>query len=553
MPAIIDFNLLPPAGDKPLGIDVATREFLRGFFRHAEQNQFPCVCPSDSAFKGFADFAAEENIAAGRCTALTRHDAAAIEATGVLIRYDPDLVRQAWLRRSHGQRRYSLIGIAHASASNAAMQVIGDYVAAPLQSWDALVCPSEAIRTADRHIIDGWCAYLGERFGAKISCPVQLPVIPLGTDTEHYGAITGEVNRQSQRRALALSDDEIAILYVGRLNYVAKANPLPMFVAVEETAKRSARPVRLLLNGYFNDEVNEAAFQEAAAAIFDVAKFQIIRHGEAEFPFGVWAAADIFCSLSDNIQESFGLTPVEAMAAGLPSIVSDWNGYRETIRDGLDGYTIPTLMAPPGTGADIAYRYYTRQNTYGDYLGAQSQSTSVDLGALGQALYQLVNDDGTRRGMAEAAKKRAREVYDWAHVIKAYEELWDEISRHRMAAAELGERRGADPFHPSHPDPFAMFTGFATKALDRGDPVQLSGLDWEQSLERIKLKSGLVYSGALMELEELPFLIGHLEADPGATVEDILKAMPHVEAARLERTIVWLMKLGICRRAPDTP
>ncbi len=42
----------------------------------------------------------------------------------------------------------------------------------------------------------------------------------------------------------------------------------------------------------------------------------------------IWQAADIFTSLSDNIQETFGLTPIEAMAAGLPSVVTDWDGYQ---------------------------------------------------------------------------------------------------------------------------------------------------------------------------------------------------------------------------------
>ena len=34
--------------------------------------------------------------------------------------------------------------------------------------------------------------------------------------------------------------------------------------------------------------------------------------------------------------------PVEAMASGLPVIVSDWDGYKETVRDGVDGFRIPT-------------------------------------------------------------------------------------------------------------------------------------------------------------------------------------------------------------------
>ena len=45
-------------------------------------------------------------------------------------------------------------------------------------------------------------------------------------------------------------------------------------------------------------------------------------------------------SLSDNIQETFGLTPLEAMASGIPVIVSDWDGYRSTVRDNKDGFRI---------------------------------------------------------------------------------------------------------------------------------------------------------------------------------------------------------------------
>ena len=41
------------------------------------------------------------------------------------------------------------------------------------------------------------------------------------------------------------------------------------------------------------------------------------------------AIPDIFVSLSDNIQETFGLTPLEGMASGLPVVATDWNGYRD--------------------------------------------------------------------------------------------------------------------------------------------------------------------------------------------------------------------------------
>jgi glycosyltransferase involved in cell wall biosynthesis len=31
------------------------------------------------------------------------------------------------------------------------------------------------------------------------------------------------------------------------------------------------------------------------------------------------------------------------MAAGIPVVVSDWDGYKDTVRDGVDGFRIPTF------------------------------------------------------------------------------------------------------------------------------------------------------------------------------------------------------------------
>ena len=53
-------------------------------------------------------------------------------------------------------------------------------------------------------------------------------------------------------------------------------------------------------------------------------------------------ACDLVLSLVDNIQETFGLSIAEAMAAGRPVVASDWDGYRDLIRNGIDGYLIPS-------------------------------------------------------------------------------------------------------------------------------------------------------------------------------------------------------------------
>ena len=53
------------------------------------------------------------------------------------------------------------------------------------------------------------------------------------------------------------------------------------------------------------------------------------------------AAADVFCSPADNLQETFGISVLEAMASRLPVIASDWNGYRDLVQHGQTGWIVP--------------------------------------------------------------------------------------------------------------------------------------------------------------------------------------------------------------------
>ena len=109
--------------------------------------------------------------------------------------------------------------------------------------------------------------------------------------------------RTTQRKKLGIDDNEIVLLYVGRLNHVAKSNPISLLLAAEQAAKRCDHPIRIIFNGYYNDKVNQEVFEQAIQALCNTVTISYVRHGDPDFPDGAWAAGDIFCSLSDNIQE----------------------------------------------------------------------------------------------------------------------------------------------------------------------------------------------------------------------------------------------------------
>ena len=57
----------------------------------------------------------------------------------------------------------------------------------------------------------------------------------------------------------------------------------------------------------------------------------------------VLGAADIGINLTLNRDENFGYSTVEAMAASLPVIGTDWGGLKDTIEDGVTGFRVPTV------------------------------------------------------------------------------------------------------------------------------------------------------------------------------------------------------------------
>ncbi len=469
----------------------------------------------------------------------------------LLYRADPALADDAWCRQHRsGARSYSLCGVTHTLSSKGVMSALAVLSDVPLFPWDAVICTSRVARDVVLGFIEARVQHLHERHGPFTVTLPQFPLIPLGVHVQDFAAPAE--TRAAARAAVGLEAEEVAVLFAGRLTFHAKAHPLPMFLGLERARAATGQPVVLLVFGQFPNAAIADAFREEAALFAPSVRLVHLDGADPANGPRAWVAADVFTSLSDNIQETFGLTPVEAMAAGLPCVVSDWDGYRDTVRDGIDGFRVPTHTPPPGGGGDLADRFDVGVSDYDGYIGEVSLFTAVDVSAAAEAYRCLIESPELRRSMGEAGRKRATETYDWAVIFRRYMALWE----------ELGERRRSDPRvpgeesrarRPDRPDPFDLFGTFPSAALGPATRVRLHpGATAEAAVARKGLKSVGYAAQVLPNDAVVTRLVVAMAAAPdGLTIGDLRDACLPIPLGGVIRSLAFLAKMGIVDVLPS--
>ncbi len=547
-----------------LGRHSAGEGFLKAFVRHSGAPAFFAQTLDREHFDDFRRRVAALDDAKRPCVQVpfgtlgaNAEKGAGPESPATLMLSDPMLAPFAWRRRGLGDGAYSLCGVTHTVASDRVTDGLGELLTAPTQPWDAVVCTSAATRAVVVRILDNWADYLGRRLGGKTAPKFQLPVIPLGVDCDALaGGDRAAAERRTIRRGLGIAEDDVAVLFLGRLSFHAKAHPTPLYLALEEAAKRTRKRVHLLQAGWFATDGIEKEFRDGLMRYAPSVKGVFLDGRRPEVRFKVWFAADVFTSLSDNIQETFGLTPIEAMAAGLPVVVSDWDGYRDTVRPGIDGFTVPTWMPLPESGGDLALAPEAKltadasDKAYETYCGVVSQSTAVDVAAAAEAFAALIADPDLRRRMGEAAQKRARQAFDWRVVVRAYQDLWRDLENVRNRERAIAPLAAGRPAAPLRDDPFSLYAAHPTHTIDAKTQVSLTAAvgrhGWSRRLKSIGRQRMNVFAAAAMLGGDDQRKILAALADGGpTTVLKLADLVPEDRRYLLTRTLAWLAKMGI--------
>jgi len=457
----------------------------------------------------------------------------------------PDLVLggQARLRLRVGQAAYSLTGVTHTLATERAMSEIADTLRDPLAEWDALICTSSAALEIAQRVQGEEAEYLRWRLGpgVQISGP-QLPVIPLGVHSSDFDLPSGL--RSQARATVGLAEDQVVALYVGRLVPHAKADPIAMLRGLQAAAQRTGKPVALVFYGQAPTPEILEAFRSAALQ-FAPDIHTIFLDGQKVEAATAWACGDIFVSLADGIQETFGLTPIEAMAAGLPAVVSDWNGYKDTVRDGVDGFRIRTWAPAPGAGVAIARAYETGALNYDVYCWATGASTAIDAAQMTDRLAALIDSPDLRATMGAAGRARARQDFDWAVVYRQYQALWAELGERRKAAladpARLARITAAPRAGSAHPDPFYAFAHYPSASIAPSTAVRLTPGGSAADLDAVL--GHILFRDLSTPHELLRRIWGAIEGGAGSV--QAVSAATSLNMALVARAIGTLAKIGV--------
>ncbi len=218
-----------------------------------------------------------------------------------------------------------------------------------------------------------------------------------------YRIVPNGTHVDSERAARAAErpmGDRLRIVFVGQA--VERKGLAPLLRAFE--ALRDHIPTELTVIGPTAEELDPL--------LLDARGVRVLGKVDHETKQLELEQADVLCAPSLR-GESFGLVLIEAFAAGTPVVASDIAGYRDVVRDGIDG-----VLVPPG-----------------------------DPQALAEVLRDLYEDPARRARMARAAARDV-ERFAWpritAGLMKAYEDAIA-VPAPEGALARAAVRIGARP------------------------------------------------------------------------------------------------------------
>jgi glycosyltransferase involved in cell wall biosynthesis len=310
-------------------------------------------------------------------------------------------------RQFCGHEEWPICGRTHGLSANTLLPSYSwNYIAA-LNSYDAIVCTSSAGRQALFGIFHG-LAKSRSVSGIRGSFVPRMPLIHIdGIALADYPA--GPFRDQMENGFVVLS--------IGRLTASHKADLRPLIAGFLRSSTLPASAT-LILAGDDAEGHIAPGLQCFADSIPSARRVVLMPNITASTKLALLQIADVALPMSDTYQETFGVSLLEAMAAGLPVVAPNWDGYRDIVVNGETGFLATTSVCKD-TGLLNAVSMLI------DPAFALGQRVIIDIDSILHSLTLLSRNRALARQMGERGRERARTHFSWQTIVARLEDLWN--------------------------------------------------------------------------------------------------------------------------------
>lgn len=416
----------------------------------------------------------------------------------------------------------------------------------PFQPYDSFICTSKAVRSAVHNILD----YMSESLNQKYNNDLfrfkgRLDIIPLGIDTNFFRPIDKKVARE----AYNIPQDVFSILWLGRFSAYDKADLLPVLLAFKRIlVNNSEKKLLLVIAGY---DLKRMSFQKDMTLYAEELgirqNIMFVLNNDVSTRHYLYSAADVFISPIDNMQETFGLTPIEAMACGVPQVVSDWNGYKDTVITDVTGFRIPTYWAR--CDQDISESAFfpseiTRRTTVHHLMMAQS--VAVDMDIFIDRIQTLISHPEVGKRMSDNSVKIARELFDWKKIIPKYIELWEELKTQCESYHRKHDSKEINYLRPKYCD---FFIDYPTKFINENDIISITEEGLLLLEDKLPIPNHYNTNASLINVNLSMVILNKLKNKRSMKITDIYNTYNGDSYSQISRAYMWLLKHGFARLA----
>ncbi|MBN2436985.1 MAG: glycosyltransferase family 4 protein [Deltaproteobacteria bacterium] len=175
----------------------------------------------------------------------------------------------------------------------------------------------------------------------------RVKVVHPGIDASPYAKLDRERCRREIRGRFGIVPDETLILFVS-MNFAVKGLDHILRGLGSLRSKNPEGRVRLLVIGRGDQKAYSRLARELGLGGAVVFTGAVAREKLPEF----YLAGDLFAMLSRF--DTFGMVVLEAMAAGLPVLISGSVGARDVVREGENGFVVENPADPEAIAGRIA-------------------------------------------------------------------------------------------------------------------------------------------------------------------------------------------------------